>query len=260
MAFTSITEYAHAEDYLGGKQSRPLPGRRTRLERRSPTRIAVRYHDTDVVTYDADLTITLATGGYKTATTKVRWNEYQSRAYVWQTRGLWTVGLRQHFRGNADAVAHPVGDVVILGGDGTFRAPDAPEVKSLARERRAVQKYAANFIAALVAGKVPAPSAGDCWYCLARTESGETLGEAFRVTEHDRTHSDHLRAHMAESYFVPSLLVRATEVMPSSIAGREFMQACMHGRAPGGWSDGILSHQLQKALSRYILRQLGQTA
>lgn len=54
----------------------------------------VRYHDTDVVTFDGN-TVILRTGGWKTATTKTRMNQasfqYDLRYHVHQTKGKWFV-------------------------------------------------------------------------------------------------------------------------------------------------------------------------
>lgn len=57
----------------------------------------VRYHQTDVVAFDADRII-LCTGGWKTPTTKLRMNQ-ASREYslgygVYQKKGSWCVAYR----------------------------------------------------------------------------------------------------------------------------------------------------------------------
>lgn len=54
----------------------------------------VRYHDTDVVSFDAE-TIVLRTGGWKTATTKARMNQaanqFGLRYQVYQAKGQWYI-------------------------------------------------------------------------------------------------------------------------------------------------------------------------
>lgn len=52
---------------------------------------AVNYRGTDVVTYNADGSITLRTGGWKTATTKHRMNQYGRGVHVYQQKGGWFV-------------------------------------------------------------------------------------------------------------------------------------------------------------------------
>jgi hypothetical protein len=83
-----IRTFAQANAYLGRKDSRPLPGRSTRLRRTLDGDIAVTYHWTDVVTYHPDGRITLRTGGWYSYTTKARINEY-SRARLYSDRGAW---------------------------------------------------------------------------------------------------------------------------------------------------------------------------
>jgi hypothetical protein len=57
-------------------------------------RTIVRYHNTDVVSFDSSL-IDLNTGGWKTATTKLRMNQAAAQFalgfYVSQSRGEWWV-------------------------------------------------------------------------------------------------------------------------------------------------------------------------
>jgi len=47
---TEIRSYKQACEYLGKKDSRPLRYK-TRVERRSPTTIAIKHHNTDIITY-----------------------------------------------------------------------------------------------------------------------------------------------------------------------------------------------------------------
>ena len=58
----------------------------------------VKYHDTDVVTWDFD-TIVLNTGGWRTVTTKLRMNQASKQFglgyYVWQKDYKWFVDFRE---------------------------------------------------------------------------------------------------------------------------------------------------------------------
>ena len=73
--------------------------------------------------------------------------------------------------------------------------------RAIIKLRARVRKYAAAFVDALFAVKVPAPSNGDCWGCLMVTKDGKApMGGA-----------DHILSHLDENYYVPSLLVRALE-------------------------------------------------
>src|SRR3954454_13693188 len=84
-----VTDYESASAYLGSKDDRPIANN-TRLVRHAPDRIAVRFHATDVVTYCADGTTELNSGGWLTVTTKDRINGF-SPARVYSERGEWHV-------------------------------------------------------------------------------------------------------------------------------------------------------------------------
>jgi hypothetical protein len=59
-----------AQTMLGNRESRKV-GHNTYLIRRGDD-VAVRYHNTDVVTFHADMTATLRNGGWDTVTTRKR--------------------------------------------------------------------------------------------------------------------------------------------------------------------------------------------
>jgi hypothetical protein len=70
-----MSKYQKALDYLGKKSERPW-AKATRIRVDSEKAVHVRYHDTDVVTLQADGTVTLRTGGWPTVTTMARMNEW----------------------------------------------------------------------------------------------------------------------------------------------------------------------------------------
>lgn len=81
-------------DLLGDTAN--VPGIHTRMLARSTVQITypdstrtIRYHDTDVLTFQPNGWIVLNSGGYRTSTTKARINEYQRIASVFQDKGHW---------------------------------------------------------------------------------------------------------------------------------------------------------------------------
>jgi hypothetical protein len=78
-----------------------------------------------------------------------------------------------------------------------------------------ILRYCDEFVKALQDGKVEEPSGGDCWYCCMRTEDGKTMG--------DISKSDHLKKHMLEKYYVPSLLMNAIQAYPVSGDAKEWL-------------------------------------
>lgn len=158
-------------------------------------------------------------------------------------------------------------DGAVIHPDGTLSgAEPISEYDKALKLRRRVQRFAAKYIEAFGKGKVPAPSNGDCLYCNVgfRSQENKPLGE----TVHDK---DHILSHLEENYFVPSLLMRAFETMPHSQVmgwaigekwGKEREQAAeIFSKIDGGSQFfDMVRTDLQKMLSKYILRQLGQAA
>lgn len=93
-----ITSFEEAQEYLGGKKERPLPGAATLLHNMGwndswPPEmrgIAVYYHQTPIVTYWGNGEVEIDTGGWYTVTTKRRINQYIPDGwYVFQEDGGW---------------------------------------------------------------------------------------------------------------------------------------------------------------------------
>jgi hypothetical protein len=142
------------------KQQRKLHGRSTALVRHDDQAISVRYHNTDIVTYRQNGDTVLNSGGYKTATTKARINEYAS-VRLYQNKSIWYIN----------------GELFPLHADGkvTGTAP-VSDAKRQAKLVRDINHYAKAYVDALLAGNVPAPSAGDCWMCsMFKTDDTEHL-------------------------------------------------------------------------------------
>lgn len=86
-----ICSFEDAEAYLGDRDERPLPGVATRLLRVGED-IAVRYHATNVVRYRPDGWTVLSSGGWETATTKRRINQYAPFGWlVYQDDWSWYI-------------------------------------------------------------------------------------------------------------------------------------------------------------------------
>lgn len=214
----SISDYQTAAEYLGSKRDRPLPGRATRLQRRSDSTIAVRYQATDVVTYHADGSAVLQSDGWQTATTKARIVEY-TRVRVYSDKGQWFI--RMGSGGWDDPTpASLYYDGMRIGADGLPVAPRYPEASDRQRKRdldRKISEYIKAFAASIVANGLEAPGGGDCWGCLMQVQdrSLRRIG-AMRLqgkpTAHGRIEPmglSHYLDHFSEGYFVPSLLANA---------------------------------------------------
>lgn len=188
--------------------------------------VAVRLHNTDVVTIHANGTYTLNSGTWRTLTTKDRINTY-APVRIHQEKGVWYMGDGSLFY-----------DGMVVDADGVPLEPRQPDgyERKLKTIKKQAKEYATGYVAALKAGAVDYPSGGDCWFCLGRTVAGGNGS------------TEHIRHHIEEKYYVPSLLVNA---------GRD-----------AGYRDeqiglmGIGGHRLfiepQKIIYNYVVKQLAK--
>lgn len=146
--------------------------------------VAIKLHQTDVVTIFSDGRMILNSGGWQTVTTKDRINSY-SNAGISQRNGIWYMRDGSLFY-----------DGMTIGADGTPLKPRKTEAyeKKLKVIKKQAKQYAKDFVKELEAGNIAYPSGGDCWFCSMFKEAGNT---------------EHLKAHMKDKYYVPSLLVNA---------------------------------------------------
>lgn len=262
MSYTNETprNYEQASALLGSRQSK-LIGLNTRIQRHENGDIGVTLHSTEVARWDSNGMLEVSTGGWNTVTTRERLNRYLPRGVnVFTKRGVLYIGNGESEKLFVDGgKVTPTGELVgFQDANGSARGTE--------KLRRQVKTFAKSYIEAMKTGKIPAPSSGDCWYCAMRVQSpvedqGKTLGEASKD-------SSHIVEHMKENYFVPSLLVRATEQFGASPVANQ----CIASQWAGNTTDeireeartayfyGIGWQQLEKTLRRYVMRQFGVDA
>lgn len=247
MTSTSIRSWADADAYLGHKSERPLANH-TRIARRDDGAIVITLHSTGVVTYfPRELTnppaVVLRSGGWLTSTTKERLNAHCPEGFrVWSERGQWYL------------YKVPVGDpperwpwaegITIDEAGQVYNAGEPSEAERLKLLGKAIRKYVQKYVKSLLAGAIPAPSAGDCWYCAGN------WGDP-----------GHVQQHLDEDYFVPSLLVRAIEQYPVCIIsqcrlGELWNYAPASEGNPHAFDD-ILARDVKSSLTRYLKHCLG---
>lgn len=211
---------------------------------REGSSVGIRHHNTTVILYDEDGTITMDCAGWRSHTTKERLNNWLPPGWgIYQKNHVWYLHNNQgpnKWTYKDGIQITPDGEVIGTG--------DANKLKDLTRD---VLNYVNGFMEALEAGEVEMPSAGDCWDCAMRLdeEDGETLGEW--------TKSNHLLTHMEEEYYVPSLLMRAMEVNHISSMGGHGVVQMMEGKDPEGWYKTVGLTQAKRCLKSYMYHQLG---
>jgi hypothetical protein len=243
MIYTDLL--AKLDTKRGDKTSRKV-GNNTYLKRRGDS-VAIRLHDTDVVTYAADNSATIDSGGWRTVTTKSRINEYIP-GHLYTEAGVWYVGYY--------GATYTYCDGMTLHDDGTVSGAGKTQSKAdIRREKRTTKAFASDYITALLDGDVPAPGDGDCWICLMMDTDGTGSNE-------------HVRSHIAEQYYVPSMLVNAARTYGASIAAWSILDDIWHWKYNGRRWQGAVAGDLdrggidtlQRMLYRFANRCLGYQA
>lgn len=247
-----MKSYQEAQERLGGRDSRKLENN-TYLKRRADGTLAVMLHATDVVTYHPDGRIVLDSGGWRTVTTKDRLNKY-APLHLWARNGQWLVGYYTGDWKETINQADIYQDGMTINPDGSLSGVlTAAQAKAEQKLRAQVRTYAKNYMAALKAGKVPAPSAGDCWFCALKEEkTGKPLGELA-----DRGGNGHMVAHIKEKYYVPSLAWNAARAFGLGNY-YQFNIAAYQGMTQDKPIKSDFADQtVEKSIRRYVYRELG---
>jgi hypothetical protein len=154
-------------------------------------RKAVRYHKTNVITDYPNGNTTLDCNGWRTVTTKVRFN---SRFQVWADKGVW------YIKEPATGKTLPYFDGITFDSTGKV----VGEVKEYDFAKiKAVKAKIAKYIKLVDNMKtIPMPDSGDCWFCLMKTNEGKSWGDV------SDNHS-HLESHLDEGYIFGSIIYNA---------------------------------------------------
>ncbi len=153
--------------------------------------IGLLYHDTYIIKFYSDYMI-LDNGGYYTMTTKERLNTF-GIVGIYQKNSIWYLSDNSAFY---NGVKIDYSSNVINPKD---PKKDEDQNKKL---KLKINKYSSKFIEYINKGKLQIPSGGDCWFCAMKTDQNMALGDATK-------NNQHLLDHIAENYFVPSLLFNA---------------------------------------------------
>lgn len=201
-------DYGTAVEFISkgrNKESRRYANN-TYLERRAENAIALRLHSTDVVTFYADDTVMLNSGGWLTVTTKDRLN-YVLGIRVYSDRGRWFVSFLRDSRFDEDNV-YPYFDGMTLDVSErrVINPEDGPNVADEDRDNRAMRRAISRYVALYTDETISAlcdnaPNRGDCFYCqMVDVKTGLPIED-----------SEHLKAHIAEGYVMVSTIFNAVK-------------------------------------------------
>lgn len=226
--------YENANQILQGrnKDSKKLANN-TYLIRNNDS-IAVKLHNTNVVTFYSDGRIILDSGTWRTNTTKDRINTY-SGFRISQNSGKWTL----HVNGNS----YPFNDGITIKNNKVSNFGKL-NLKADKKLKDRIKKYAE-----LCASKIPLahPNSGDCWYCHMITDDKKTLGDAFKD-------SDHLKSHMTEKYVVPSLVYNA--MIEAGYNPTRNIQFSLVFDNPSKMTD-LAQDTVKRSVTKYLQKRFG---
>ena len=205
---------------------------------RSDGAYIIRLHTTDIIEKFPSGDIHLNTGGWQTISTKERLNRF-APCRIWAKKGIWIIS----YAGNEYAYA----DGMILHVDGTVTGADeSPEINI--KLRRDIVKYAKAYIKAFRAGGIPKPSSCDCWGCCMVTTTGK----------HPMGKKAHILDHIAEQYFVPSMLTNALEAFGASQMVKHNVACIWEDQHDKIFSNSdFIWNQIEKSIKRWCYRECG---
>lgn len=135
--------------------------------------------------------------------------------------------------------------------------------RRIARQKKQINKYVNAAVKALVTDGLPMPSSGDCWYCSMHTNvgtDGQRVTPGTGVTWGDMSDADHLKEHMRERYYVPSMFTNALREAGYQPAGIYMLLAMdPDNNRMGGPQEGFRSVEadtVTRDLRRYLYKRL----
>jgi len=193
-----------------------------------------------------DNTIILYSCGWLTSTTKDRFNKMIPHPYsICQDKGQWFI-YNQITRAYEGIFQD---GLTLKFQSGQWYVDSSTMGQDTTALRKRILKYVKGYITALKSGKIELPSSGDCWHCCMHDDKGKSLGELWNNPEH-------LKSHIEESYYVPSLLYNAIRQYPVSSYAYWIIQNSSD--APIDEKDyWIIDTQVYSSLKRYMFKQFG---
>ena len=240
------TRYAELDARLTGRcaKSRTVANN-TYLERRGDD-IAVRLHATDVVTFHADGTATLNSGGWLTVTTKARMNEWLPGGIsLGSVKGRWYFMYPGHYEGNsyvkseranvpyADGITLDLETLDVVDGQAAAEAVKLEDSANAAM-RKAVAAYVRKTTPEAIV-KAFTHVGGDCMLCTGAIPDDD---------------GDHLRLHLEEQYVMYSLTRNA--VTERGFVNPDVIMSMIYNSAQRGEVDRLYKDSVRKYLRRHL--------
>lgn len=197
--------------------------------------IDVKYHSSVIASVYSDKLI-LTNDGYFTSTTKLRLNWFLNkyRYTISQVHYEWIVYPYGRW---VQPVGKFTGEIEYSIQDDTFTGLSPMEDNTRKKEIKRIKNFARKYAKAMLAAKIATPSLGDCLYC--RLDFPDDY--------------DHIDSHIEESYFVPSLLVKAVSYKRVSPIVGSFIGMLWYQNEKPDFLLDLAESQLYTSLWAYML-------
>ncbi len=116
------------------------------------------------------------------------------------------------------------------------------EIKQINKLKKDVNKYIKGYMQKLTNRELNKPSEGDCWYCTMLKEVKD---------------NNHIKMHIKESYYVPSLILNAIDKYPISIIANSVLGyyfKCVDTDVSS--LIDIANREIESSLKRYLYKEL----
>jgi hypothetical protein len=242
------------QTYATEHPKKSLLANNTRLVRKPDGSLGVVLHSTEIVTVTPAGDTVLHSGGWRTVTTKERINRFLPKGWtVCQTKGVWYL---VNYAEGWESEHYPFAEGITISADGTVSGVGTSDPKADNRLKQQARRFVRGYMEAFKAGRVPPPDTGDCWGCLMVAEDGtHPLGGA-----------SHMREHLTQRYYVPSMLVNAVKRFGGSEVERHCLAVAWNpeAKASSHTFDGSFARigleQLERHLYRWVKTELGFSA
>jgi len=190
--------------------------------------IGLRLHATEVVKYHRDGTVSLHSGGWRTATTKERMHRFTD-AWVSQIKGEWFVRWGSE--------EHPFADGMVLHPDGSVSGTMTPtELDERRAENAAATRALTRFIKGITPERIITAfdnTGGDCLLC----RFGDTSC---------------LALHVEEDYFHATLAYQA--IAAKGYPNPSLIMALIRNSAERGTVDRMLTDSLRRYMKPHMVQ------
>jgi hypothetical protein len=278
--------YSELAEYLTkgkNKDNRPIANN-TRVIRRAENMIAIRLHNTDIITFYENGAIGLNSNGWTTITTKDRMNRFTPRNIgIGSEKSIWYVSIQEP---DSDLPLWHIDSKRYLFEDGMHILPDGKvydqnlksieefskeQEKKMNKEVNRINRYSKELVKRFFDGRaIPGP--GDCFYCQfhagsehtahIQMQTGKLVDGKLELT--DGVDHSCIQSHLDEKYYVGSLVIAALNWSENiNVYGLAPIDkhniACAlnpdSGHKP--FSDDMTHDRVTRIVKRYIKSQLG---